>query len=103
MSKVYLENVQKARMLVAGMRKNSEWLKELGIAPEQIDRLEKDAEEAAVYNGEVEKLREEVSGKVACANKKMAEIKDNMVAIKTLVKRRFEQEKWINFGIADKR
>ncbi len=103
MSKVYLEKVQKAHMLVAGMRKNYELIKDLGITSEQIDLLERNASEAAVYNEELEKLREEVSAKVSCANKKMDEIKEIVTMAKKLIKRKFDQTEWRNFGIADKR
>lgn len=103
MSKVYLEKVQKARMLARGMKQNYELIKELGITMEQIDLLEKNADEAAVYNDELDKLREEVNKKVVSANKKMAEIKDSMSLAKGLIKRKFEQPQWIDFGIADKR
>lgn len=103
MSKVYVEKVQKARMLANGMRKNYELIKELGITPEQIDLLEKNTDEATLYNEELDKLREEVSLKVARANKKMDEIRDTVTTAKNLIKRRYDQTEWINFGIADKR
>ncbi len=103
MSKVYLEKVQKARMLAQGLKKNYELVKNLGITMEQIEQLEKDADEAAVYNEELDKLREEVSRQVARANKKLDEIRVNVMTSKSIIKRKFEQPQWAGFGIADKR
>ncbi len=103
MSKVYEEKVQKARMLVEGMKNNYEQVKGLGITQEQIDLLAKYADEASVYNKEVEQLREQVSAKVACANRKMDEIRDLVMNAKGLIKRRYDNTEWIRFGIADKR
>ena len=41
MSKVYSEQVQKAQMLAAGLRKNYELVKNRGISSEQIAQMEK--------------------------------------------------------------
>lgn len=103
MSKVYSEQVQKAQMLAAGLRKNFEQVKSRGISSEQIARLEEDAKEAARMNEEVEVLRAEVSAKAARANKKLTEVKSNMQDAKQIIKRCFDQEKWQDFGVMDKR
>lgn len=103
MSKVYSEQVQKAQMLAAGLRKNYEQVKSRGISSEQIAKLEEDAKEAARMNEEVEALRAEVSAKAARANKKLTEMKNNMQDAKQIIKRCFDQEKWIDFGVMDKR
>ncbi|MBQ8520962.1 MAG: hypothetical protein IJ456_06245 [Bacteroides sp.] len=103
MSKVYSEQVQKAQMLAAGLRKNYEQVKSRGISSEQIAKLEEDAKKAARMNEEVEALRAEVSTKAARANKKLTEMKNNMQDAKQIIKRCFDQEKWIDFGVMDKR
>lgn len=103
MSKVYSEQVQKAEMLAAGLRKNYELVKTRGISSEQIAQLEEDAKEAARMNEEVEVLRAEVSAKAARANKKLTEVKNNMQNAKQIIKRCFDQEKWQDFGVMDKR
>lgn len=103
MSIVYSEQVQKAQMLAAGLRKNYELVKNRGISSEQIAQMEKDAKEAARMNEEVEVLREEVSAKAARANKKLTELKNNMQNAKQIIKRCFDQEQWQDFGVMDKR
>ena len=103
MSKVYSEQVQKAQMLAAGLRKNNELVKNRGISSEQIAQMEKDAKEAARMNEEVEVLRAEVGAKAARANKKLTELKNNMQNAKQIIKRCFDQEQWQDFGVMDKR
>ena len=103
MSKVYSEQVQKAQMLAAGLRKNYELVKNRGISSEQIAQMEKDAKEAARMNEEVVVLRAEVGAKAARANKKLTELKNNMQNAKQIIKRCFDQEQWQDFGVMDKR
>lgn len=103
MSKVYSEQVQKAQMLAAGLRKNYELVKNRGISSEQIAQMEKDAKEAARMNEEVEVLRAEVGAKAARANKKLTELKNNMQNSKQIIKRCFDQEQWQSLGVMDKR
>lgn len=103
MSKTYADQVTKAQMLVAGLKKNYESIKTRGISMEQIKALEAAANEAFAMNKEVETLREEVSIKAAKANKKLTEIKNCMFNAKQIIKRCFDQEKWIDYGVMDKR
>lgn len=103
MSKTYSDQVTKAQMLVAGLKKNYNLVKERGISSELIAQLEEAAKEAELMNKEVEELRAEVSIKASKANKKLTEIKNNMLNAKQIIKRCFEQEQWIHFGVTDKR
>jgi actin-like ATPase involved in cell morphogenesis len=103
MSKVYADQVAKAQFLVAGLKKNFELVSPRGISKGQIERLQAAAKEAAEMNQKVEALREEVRMKAAIANKKLTEVKNGMTNAKQIVKRCFEQERWIDFGVTDKR
>lgn len=103
MSKIYSEQVQKARMLVAGLKKNYEQVKNRGISREQIEQLEKDADLASNYNNELDALRAEVSTKAAVANRKLTEVKNNTQNMKQIIKRCFDQSRWQDFGVMDKR
>lgn len=103
MAKVYAEQVQKAQVLVAGLKKNYELVKSKGITLEQIQLLGEMADEAARMNAEVEALREEVSRKAACANRRLEEMKGNMMSAKRIVKSNFDPSKWADLGVMDKR
>lgn len=103
MSKTYSDQVEKANMLVQGLKRNLEQVENRGISREQINRLEVAAGEAARMNAEVEALRLEVSQKAASANKKLAEVKNGIQNAKQIIKRCFDQERWPDFGVMDKR
>lgn len=104
MAKVYAEQVKKAQVLAAGLKKNHELVKlRCDITWEQIEALESMAEEAARMNAEVEALREEVARKAADANRKLEELKARMMSAKRAVKSSFDPEKWVDLGVMDKR
>ena len=104
MSKVYAEQVNKAQLLVTGLKKNYEWVKSrCDITMEQIQDLEALADEAARMNAEVEALREEVSRKAAAANRKLDEVKIRMMSAKRQIKASFDPMKWMELGVMDKR
>lgn len=103
MSKTYSDQVEKATLLVAGLKKNFNEVESRGISREQIARLEEAAAEASRMNAEVETLRAEVSEKAAAANKKLAEVKNGIQNAKQIVKRCFDQSRWPDFGVMDKR
>ena len=96
--------MKKAQLLAAGLKSNYELVKSrCGISMEQIQNLEAAADEAARMNAEVEALREEVSRKAACANRKLDEVKSQMMSTKRLVKTSFDPSKWTELGVMDKR
>lgn len=104
MAKIYAEQVKKAQTLAAGLKKNYDSVKlRCGITMEQIQQLEEMAAEAAGMNAEVEALREEVSQKAARANRKLEEMKRNMMNAKRMVKSNFDPIKWPELGVMDKR
>ena len=104
MSKVYAEQVEKAQILVAGLKANFNLVKSgCDITMEQVKVLEEEANEAARMNAEVEALREEVSRKAAIANRKLDELKRNMMDAKRQIKSSFDPCKWADLGVLDKR
>ena len=104
MSKVYAEQVEKAQILVAGLKANINFVKlRCGITMEQVKALEELANEAARMNAEVEALREEVNLKASLANRKLIEMKDAMMNAKKQIKSSFDPFKWFELGVLDKR
>lgn len=103
MAKVYAEQIEKAKVLVAGLRKNFDAVKNRGISREQIDVLDALTKETERMNAEVEALREEVRQKTAKASRKLFEMKNQMMVAKKTVKNNFTPYKWPEFGVMDKR
>lgn len=104
MAKIYTEQVKKAQILVAGLKANFDLVKtRCDISMEQLQALEVAANEAARMNAEVESLREEVSRKATLANRKLDEVKRNMMCFKRQIKSAFVPSKWMELGVLDKR
>ena len=104
MAKVYAEQVMKAQTLVAGLKANFNLVKSrCDITMEQVQALEEAANEAARMNAEVEALREEVSRKASIANRKLDEVKRNMMNAKQQIKSSFYPCKWAELGVLDMR
>ncbi len=103
MSKTYLDQIEKAKMLVEGLKKNYEQVKGYGVRQEELTELEVVIAEGEKLNAEVERLRAETSEMVANANGKLAEVKAKMAEWKHMVKLNFNIEQWQNFGVMDKR
>lgn len=103
MSKTYLNQVEKVKMLAAGLSSHYEMVKNLGISQEQLENMKRMSTEAEILNGEVERLRHETSLKVKEANTKLAEVKEIWLPIKNRIKSSFDPLKWPMLGIMDKR
>lgn len=104
MAKVFTEQVKKAQSLVTGLKANFDLVKSrCDITMEQVKALDEAANEAARMNAEIEALREEVRLKVVYANRKLDEMKRNMMNAKRQIKMSFAPNKWVEFGVFDKR
>jgi hypothetical protein len=103
MSKTYSDQLDKAKVLVAGLRRNYEQIRNRGISLENLTDLENAISEAEILNGEVERLRSEINEALAAANKKLITIKDRTLEYKRIVKRYNDMSKWADFGVMDKR
>lgn len=103
MSKVYLEQVQKARMLAEGLKRHLEEIKPWGINESEIQQLEQLAAETDRLNSEVEAMRATTNAKVSEATRMLARLKEQLGHTKPVIKRSVEPERWSDFGIPDKR
>ncbi|WP_419082266.1 hypothetical protein [Phocaeicola sp.] len=103
MSKTYSDQLDKAKVLIAGLRRNYEQIRNRGISLENLTDLENAISEAEILNGEVERLRSEINEALAAANKKLITIKDRTLEYKRIVKRYNDMSKWADFGVMDKR
>ncbi len=103
MSKTYLNQVEKVKILVEGARSHHDMVKDLGITLEQLDKMEEMSKEAERLNNEVESLRHETSLKVKEANARLEELKAVWLPMKNKIKSSYDQLKWAMLGIQDKR
>ena len=102
MSKTVEIQIEKSRNLVEGLRKH---LKGIGggVTNEEINAMEKAVSELQSANAEVDRLREELAPKVKHMNAVLARVKESYADKKKMLKGYYPQERWMDYGIPDKR
>ncbi len=103
MSITILNEIDKAKVLVDGMRNNLDKAKELGIDAPALDRLEKAFTDLKIKDDELDALRRRATLKVKENNELLADMKEQMLSMRKAVKQNYPQQEWISFGVQDKR
>lgn len=103
MSVTILNETEKAEVLIAGLRKNLNEVKQLNITTSNIDHLETSCKALLSKDAEVEELRRQLTKKVHENNEMLADLKAQMLTMRKAVKSRYSQPEWIRFGVQDKR
>lgn len=102
MSKTVEIQIEKSRNLVEGLRKHLQGIGG-GVTNEEISAMEQAIGELAAANAEVDRLREELSPKVKQMNAVLARVKEAYADKKKTLKGYYPQERWIDYGVPDKR
>lgn len=95
--------LEKSRMFVEGMKRHISETGERGVTNAEVEKLEKDMASLAQQSGEVDRMRAELSEKVRRMNVTLLAVKDSYNETKKVVKGFYPQERWIDYGIPDKR
>lgn len=95
--------MDKAKVLLAGLRKNYEQIKDRGISLEELSMLESAIGEGEKLNKEVERLRSETNEMSTRANRELITVKDKSREFKRIVKQHIDISQWVDFGVMDKR
>jgi hypothetical protein len=103
MSVTNLNVIEKADVLVAGLRKHLKEAQEIGITTDAIDRLEEAAKDLRQKDAEVDKLRRQATLKAHENLELIADLKAQMLSMRMAVKARYPQYEWIKYGVQDKR
>ena len=103
MSITILNEIDKAKVLVDGMRNNLDKAKELGIDAPALDRLEKAFTDLKIKDDELDALRRRATLKVKENNELLADMKEQMLSMRKAVKQNYPQQEWISSGVQDKR
>ena len=103
MSVTNLNEIEKADVLVAGLRKHLKEAQEIGITTDAINRLEEAAKDLRQKDAEVDKLRRQATLKAHENLELIADLKAQMLSMRTAVKTRYPQYEWIKYGVQDKR
>jgi hypothetical protein len=103
MSKTIDLQVEKSRVLIDGLRKNLNALRDKGINSDELDRMLSDLESLRVANEECDKSRLALSAKVRTMNAILVNVKEKFAEKKKIIKGYYPQEEWSKYGVQDKR
>jgi len=103
MSKVNLEVLSRSKNLVKGLKTNYELAKGVGIGMDDIIKLETMVIEGEKLNKQLDDLRRETCSMVAETTVKLNEIKKFTIYLKQIIKRKYDNTQWKDFGILDKK
>ena len=98
-----LNEIDKADVLVAGLREHTKELPELGITTDAINRMEELAKVLRQKDAEVDELRRKVTLKAHENLELIADLKAQMLIMRKAVKAHYLQYEWIKYGVQDKR
>lgn len=102
MTKTIETQIEKSRNLIQGLRKH---LSEggMGIDQHQLAAMEQTINALIAACNECDRLRAELVPKVKYMNEVLSRVKDDYVNHKLIIKNHYPQEKWIVYGLTDKR
>ncbi len=103
MSKTVEIQIEKSRNLIEGLRRHVKEMGERGVTSNEIDDMEQAIGELQNANAEVDSLREQLTPKVKLMNAALARVKDAYAEKKKTLKGYYPQERWIDYGVPDKR
>ena len=103
MSVTNLNEIDKADVLVAGLRKHPKEVEAIGITTDALNRLEEAAKALRQKDAEVDELRRQANKKAHENMDLIADLKAQMLVMRKAVKDHYPQYEWIKYGVQDKR
>ena len=102
MSKTVELQIEKSRNLMEGLRKHLTGIGG-GVTNDEINIMEQSLKELESANADIDRLREELTPKVKHMNEVLARVKAAYADKKKTLKGYYPQERWVDYGIPDKR
>ena len=103
MSKAVEIQIEKSRNLVEGLRRHVKEMGEHGVTNDEINAMEQAVKQLEAANAEVDRLREDLKPKVKVMNDVMNRVKEAYTEKKKTLKGYYPQERWMDYGVPDKR
>ena len=103
MSKTVEIQIEKSRGLVEGLRRHVKEMGERGVTNDEINALERAVKELETVNEEVDRIREQLTPTVARQKAAMDRVKEAYTEKKKTLKGYYPQERWMDYGVPDKR
>lgn len=103
MNRIYSDPIEKSRLLAEGLKKNREFLASKGYDLSLIEKLEQDCEKLAVEGEAIAREEAALSQHRKQCHVILNRLRSNLLGGKGEIKRLFEQEDWVKYGVHDKR
>lgn len=103
MSVTIITEIDKANVLIAGLRKHLDEVKQLGISTDAINKMEEAGKSLKQKDEEMDALRRQSTLKARENRELLADLKSQMLEIRKTIKGNFPQTDWIKYGVQDKR
>ena len=103
MSKTVEIQIEKSRGLVEGLRRHVKEMGERGVTNGEINAMDQAIKELEAVNAEVDSIREQLTPAVSRLKVAMDRVKDAYAEKKKALKGYYPQERWMDYGIPDKR
>ena len=103
MAKTIEIQLEKSRTFVKGVKRHISERGERGVTNEEVVKFENNLSTLEQQSAEVDKIRAELSEKVKHMNATFMTVKETYSETKKVIKGYHPQERWIDYGIPDKR
>ena len=103
MTKTIEIQLKKSRTFVKGVKLHISEIGDRGVTNEEVAKFENNLSILEQQSAEVDKIRAELSEKVKYMNATFMTVKETYSETKKVIKGYYPQERWIDYGIPDKR
>ncbi|MBU9898489.1 hypothetical protein KTQ94_07235 [Prevotella stercorea] len=103
MAKTIEIQLEKSRTFVKGVKRHISEIGERGVTNEEVAKFENNLSILKQQSAEVDKIRAELSEKVKHMNATFMTVKETYSETKKVIKGYYPQERWIDYGVPDKR
>ncbi len=101
--KNYADVISQTEVMINALKNNLEVVAKRGLDQEFINQFSEVRNEAISLNNRQEQLKAELKNQTSMLNDKMDEVYSKLSESKKVVKLAVPQEKWVEFGMQDKR
>lgn len=103
MNQIYSTPIEKAKMLIEGLKKNRAFLQTKGYDLSIIERLEQDCEVLTREGEAIAREEAALSKHRAECHIVLDRLRENLLNGKGSIKQMFDQGQWQKYGVSDKR
>lgn len=103
MNQIYSTPIQKAEMLIDGLKKNKTYLQAKGFDISVIEQLEQDCKVLTREGEAIAREEAALSKHRAECHIVLDRLRENLLRSKGSIKQMFDQDQWSKYGVADKR